>query len=182
MNSDFFSDVKIIKTDLFEDDRGSFSELYNKKKFSEYGLSNEFFQDNISFSKNHGTIRGLHFQNGDFSQGKLLRVLNGMIQDVFIDLRQKSETYEKYGSELMTPETGWIYIPAGYAHGFCTLSDNVSVLYKVDSYYSKDNELGIKWNDTFFNINWNLNGKEPIVSLKDSQLPNWLEIKKNIEL
>ena len=79
----------------------------------------------------------------------------------------------------MTPETGWIYIPAGYAHSFCTLSDNVSVLYKVNSYYSKDNELGIKWNDTFFNINWNLNGKEPsIVSLKDSQLPNWLEIKK----
>ena len=182
MNSNLFSDIKIIKTNLFEDKRGSFTEIFNKNEFIKNDLNDDFVQDNVSFSKKAGTIRGLHFQNGKFSQSKLLRVLSGEIQDVFIDIRKDSNTFEKYGFQIMNPETGWIYIPEGYAHGFCTLTDDVSVLYKVGSYYSSDNEFGIKWNDEFFNIKWILKERKPIVSSKDDHLPTWSDIKNNIEL
>ena len=182
MSSDLFSDIKIIKTKLYEDKRGSFEEIFNKNEFIEYQINDDFVQDNISFSKKAGTIRGLHFQNGKFSQSKLLRVLSGEIQDVFLDLRKDSSTFEKYGFEIMNPETGWIYIPEGYAHGFCTLTDNVSVMYKVGSYYSLENESGIKWNDQFFNIKWILEEREPIISSKDNNLPYWSDVKNNIEL
>tara|TARA_B100000401_G_C52657111_1_gene648353 strand:- start:78 stop:626 length:549 start_codon:yes stop_codon:yes gene_type:complete len=182
MSSEYFNDVNIIKSKVFKDDRGSFSEIFNKKDFIEYGFINEFIQDNVSFSKKRGTIRGLHFQNGKFSQGKLLRVLSGEIQDVFIDLRKNSNTFEKYGHEIMNYETGWIYIPKGFAHGFCTLTDNVQILYKVDAYYSKEHELGVKWNDSAFNIDWLIGDESPTISSKDNQLPVWADIVDKVEL
>ncbi len=177
MSSQSFSDVLMIKTTSFDDERGSFSEIYNKKTMKDHGLDEEFVQDNVSYSKNKGTIRGLHFQVGESSQSKLLRVLKGKIQDVFIDLRKNSNTFEQCGYENMSPETGWIYIPKGFAHGFCTLTDNVQVLYKVGSYYSKENDYGIKWDDKTFNVNWNLNNNKPIISSKDNNLPYWSDIK-----
>tara|TARA_B100001996_G_scaffold347798_1_gene305569 strand:+ start:2078 stop:2626 length:549 start_codon:yes stop_codon:yes gene_type:complete len=181
MSSEYFNDVNIIKSKVFKDDRGSFSEIYNKKEFIDYGLNNKFIQDNVSFSKKRGTIRGLHFQNGKFAQGKLLRVLSGEIQDVFIDLRKDSNTFEKHGHEIMNYESGWIYIPKGFAHGFCTLTNNVQVLYKVDSYYSKENELGIRWNDNAFNIKWLIGDEEPTVSSKDNELSVWADIIDEVE-
>ena len=178
MRSESFSDVFIIETSSFSDNRGSFSEIYNKENILKNGIDTDFIQDNISYSKNKGTIRGLHFQAGDSAQSKLLRVLSGEIQDIFIDLRKNSSTYEKSGYEIMNPDTGWIFIPKGFAHGFCTLTDNVQVLYKVDSYYSKENEYGIKWDDKTFNVNWQINDSKPIISTKDNVLPYWNDIKK----
>tara|TARA_B100001540_G_scaffold317101_1_gene349000 strand:- start:1586 stop:2131 length:546 start_codon:yes stop_codon:yes gene_type:complete len=175
-----FHDVCLIKTSKFKDDRGYFSEVFNLEEIRKIGIKNNFIQDNLSFSKNKGTIRGLHFQKEPFAQAKLLRVLSGKIQDVFIDIRKESEKFEQYSSIILTPDDGWIYIPKGYAHGFCTLTDNVEILYKVDNYYSKKNDSGIIWNDSFFNISWDLNNVSPIISNKDNRLAKWIEIKKTL--
>ena len=139
-------------------------------------------QDNISFSKDPGTIRGLHFQSNPFSQGKLLRVIKGSIEDFFIDLRRSSSTYEKFSSIKLSYETGSIYIPKGFAHGFCTLEKDTIVMYKVDQIYSKKHEGGIRWDDNFFKINWSLNNAMPIISEKDANLPSWDKIKDKLDL
>ena len=175
---EIFNDVCVIKPDIFSDERGSFQESYNYKAFSELGFNEEFIQDNISFSKTKNTIRGLHFQSGAYSQSKLLRVLEGEIQDVFIDLRVDSKFYEKHYSINLSKDSGWVYIPKGYAHGFCTLSNNTSVLYKVDKPYSVEHDSGIRWNDSFFGINWNINDNDPVISSKDKELPFWNDIKE----
>ncbi len=180
-SSSYFNDILLIKNEIFSDDRGYFSEIYSDKKFKSLGLNNSFVQENISFSEKRGIIRGLHFQKDKHSQGKLLRVLSGEIQDIFIDLRKNSNTYEKVGMELLSPSNGWIYIPRGFAHGFCTLTDNVSVLYKVDRYYSKENDAGIIWNDSFFNIDWMINDDQAILSNKDKKHPSWSDIRDKIE-
>lgn len=177
---EIFNDISIVKPKSFSDERGSFEESYNTKEFHEFGILEEFIQDNISFSLHKGTLRGLHFQMGDFSQSKLLRVLEGEIQDVFVDLRSNSSNFEKFHSVNLNKDSGWIYIPKGYAHGFCTLTDNVSVMYKVDKIYSPEHDSGIRWNDDFFNIEWNLEGRKPILSVKDNTLPLWNDIKKKV--
>tara|TARA_Y100001935_G_C17311258_1_gene516471 strand:+ start:3661 stop:4212 length:552 start_codon:yes stop_codon:yes gene_type:complete len=176
-----FNDVLLLKENIFEDSRGSFSEIYNKKNLINAGIKNNFIQDNLSFSASSGTIRGLHFQKNPLSQGKFLRVLSGSIEDFFIDLRKSSSTYEKFSSLKMNYESGSLYIPKGFAHGFCTLEENTIVIYKVDEYYSKDHETGIIWNDSFFNINWPLKDNKPILSEKDEKLPNWEDIKNQLE-
>lgn len=180
-NSNFFEGIKLIKPNTYSDKRGFFLETYNKIFFKNFDISDDFVQDNLSFSKKKGTIRGLHFQKEPFSQSKLLRVLDGQIQDVFIDLRKNSKTFEIAGSEILGPEEGWIYIPHGFAHGFCTLTDNVKILYKVDSYYSEEMESGIKWDDDFFNIDWMIDYEKVIISEKDQKLPLWGIIKNAIE-
>ena len=139
-------------------------------------------QDNISFSKDPGTIRGLHFQNNPFSQGKLLRVIKGSIEDFFIDLRPSSNNYENFSSIKLNYNTGSIYIPQGFAHGFCTLEKDTIVMYKVDQFYSKKHESGIRWNDDYFRIKWPLNNVEPVISEKDANLPFWNEIKTKVDL
>tara|TARA_B110000008_G_C16913199_1_gene541554 strand:+ start:152 stop:703 length:552 start_codon:yes stop_codon:yes gene_type:complete len=180
-DSSTFKDIQLLKTTSYIDERGFFSEIYNKKEMEDSGIKNNFIQDNLSFSKKRGVIRGLHFQKNTFAQSKLLRVLEGQIQDVFIDLRPNSETYEISGFEILTQEKGWIYIPHGFAHGFCTLTDNVKILYKVDSYYSAEMDSGIRWNDNFFNIEWMVDDDKAIISEKDRGLPLWNDIKKETE-
>lgn len=182
ITENLFSDVLLIKGDIFEDTRGSFSEIYNREAYNNNGIKNSFLQDNISFSRDSGTIRGLHFQNSPFSQGKLLRVIKGSIEDFFIDLRPSSNTYEKFSSIKLNYKSGSIYIPHGFAHGFCTLEKDTIVMYKVDQFYSKKHESGIRWNDNFFRINWPLNNIEPIISEKDANLPFWDEIKNKTDL
>ena len=177
-----FNDVLLLKNDIFEDDRGSFSEIFNEKVFNKEGLNNHFLQDNISFSKDPGTIRGLHFQSNPFSQGKLLRVIKGSIEDFFIDFRRSSSTYEKFSLIKLSYETGSIYIPKGFAHGFCTLEKDTIVMYKVDQIYSKKHEGGIRWDDNFFKINWSLNNAMPIISEKYANLPSWDKIKDKLDL
>lgn len=177
-----FSDVLRVEPTIHSDERGSFSEDYNYEEFSKIGIEDTFVQDNISLSLKRNTVRGMHFQLKPFSQSKLIKVLSGSIFDVFIDLRTQSKTYEKYGSMTLSYGEGWLYIPEGFAHGFCTLEDNTSVLYKVNNIYNPDSDSGIIYDDNFFSINWPISRNQVILSEKDQNLSSWEEIKDKVEL
>ena len=176
-----FEDVINVEPDINGDNRGKFSEIYNEREFCKIGITEQFLQDNLSFSLKAMTIRGMHFQEEPFSQSKLVKVLRGSIFDVFIDLRRGSKNYEKYGSFKLSPSDGWIYIPKGFAHGFCTLEDSTEVMYKVDNYYNKESENGIRWNDPFYMIDWPGTGSDYTLSEKDVELPLWKEINSDIK-
>ncbi len=175
-----FSDVLNIKPRTYKDDRGKFTEIYNKSELNNLGINDDFIQDNVSFSIKALTIRGLHFQENPFAQSKMIKVLNGSIFDVFIDLRKDSKFYEQYGSKTLKPSDGWIYVPRGFAHGFCTLENSTKVLYKVDNHYNKVSENGILWNDPFYSIDWPIGDSNPILSDKDSKLLKWEEMRSTI--
>ncbi len=176
-----FSDVIHIEDKKYTDERGYFFESYNKKAMGSLGINEEFIQDNISYSEKTYTLRGLHFQYPPYSQSKLIRVINGSIFDVFIDLRQKSSCFEQYSSIVIGPNDGWIYIPKGFAHGFLTLTKNTTVLYKVDSFYNSKYEHGLLWNDPYFDINWPIKNKKPILSNKDLNNDLWTNLKNRIK-
>ena len=125
----------------------------------------------VNLSKKN-VFRGLHFQKKPFEQTKLIKVINGSIFDVFVDLREDSNDFGSYSSIELTQDMGWVLIPKGFAHGFKTLEDNTSVLYKVDQYYNPENDSGIIWNDNFLNIDWSLSS-DPVLSEKDKNLSNW---------
>ena len=177
-----FSDVMRVEPIIHSDERGSFSEDYNFKEFSKIGIEDKFLQDNISLSLKRNTIRGMHFQKKPFSQSKLVKVLSGSIFDVFIDLRKQSSTCQKYGSVTLGNGEGWLYIPEGFAHGFCTLEDDTKVLYKVNKAYNSDSDSGIIYNDPFFSINWPLSTNSTILSKKDKNLSSWEDIKDKVDL
>ncbi|HRA99903.1 MAG TPA: dTDP-4-dehydrorhamnose 3,5-epimerase [Ignavibacteria bacterium] len=159
--------VLIIEPDFFPDARGFFFESYNKKNYNEAGINAEFVQDNISKSVK-GTIRGLHYQVGEFAQGKLCQVISGSVLDVAVDIRSSSPTYGKHVSiELTGKNHKQIWIPAGFAHGFSVLSDEAIFSYKCTALYSKKDERSILYNDPALNIDWKLS--EGIVSEKDLQ-------------
>tara|TARA_Y100001954_G_scaffold55762_1_gene59953 strand:+ start:3815 stop:4366 length:552 start_codon:yes stop_codon:yes gene_type:complete len=176
-----FNDVINILPDVIEDKRGSFAEIYNKKKMAELGIMDDFIQDNSSFSIYANTLRGIHFQINPYAQSKLVKVEKGKIFDVFIDLKRNSSNFETYSSCILTPKDGWLYIPKGYAHGFCTLENDTKVIYKVDNYYNKEFEQGLRWNDPFFKINWPIDEKKLIISDKDLELPFWSDIREKID-
>lgn len=164
--------VKIIKPVQHGDNRGFFSETYNKKALLEHGIDINFVQDNHALSQKKHTLRGLHFQDGDYAQDKLVRVIKGKILDVAVDLRHNSPTFGKYVSAIISAdEWNQILVPKGFAHGLLTLEDNTEVLYKTSDYYSLKNDKGIKWNDPFININWGIEEKDIVISDKDSNLP-----------
>jgi dTDP-4-dehydrorhamnose 3,5-epimerase len=166
-------DVTIIRPTVFSDDRGFFLETYNRKELAEVGIPDEFVQDNISHSKK-GVLRGLHYQSRQ-AQGKLVRVLNGIIFDVVVDIRNGSPTYGKHiGIELSKEDPCMLYIPIGFAHGFMALEDNTEVMYKVTGYYAPQYDSGIRWNDPELGIQWPLinYGIENVgLSPKDAILP-----------
>lgn len=165
-------DCFVIEPEVFEDERGWFSESFNQKKFEKsIGVSVDFVQDNRSFSKK-GVLRGLHFQTGDYQQAKLVSVEKGVIQDVCVDLRNDSRSFGKYYSvEISESNRKQLFIPRGFAHGFLVLSNEAIVNYKCDNFYNKNSESGIIYSDSQLNINWNVNGKRPIISEKDSLWP-----------
>ncbi|MDR1791836.1 MAG: dTDP-4-dehydrorhamnose 3,5-epimerase [Bacteroidales bacterium] len=164
-------DLLIIENQIFTDERGGFSETYNRQQFSQMGIVTEFVQDNQSVS-HKGVIRGLHLQSPPYGQGKLVRVVNGSAWDVAVDVRKKSPTYGKYVSVLLSAEYGnMFWIPEGFAHGFAALEDNTIFAYKVTNYYHKESEMAILWNDKTLNINWNI--PNPILSQKDLQNPEF---------
>ena len=166
-------DLVIITPTVFNDERGYFFEAYNKAKFNEYGINYQFIQDNQSFSK-RGVIRGLHLQINPFAQAKLVRVLEGEILDVAVDLRKNSPTYGKHFSVILSAENKkQLMVPHGFAHGFSVLSETASVLYKVDQLYHKESERGIRYDDPTLNIDWQVNPSEVIVSEKDLILPGF---------
>jgi dTDP-4-dehydrorhamnose 3,5-epimerase len=169
-------DLVIINPTLFDDERGYFFEAYNQAKFHENGINYNFIQDNQSFSK-RGVIRGLHLQINPFAQAKLVRVLQGEILDVAVDLRKNSATYGKHFSVVLSAENKkQLTVPHGFAHGFSVLSEAASVMYKVDQVYHKESERGISYNDPTLNIDWQVEASEVIVSEKDVILPSFNDI------
>ena len=160
----FINGLVVITPQVFTDDRGYFLESYNKKKLEEI-LDVEFVQDNESVSQK-GVLRGLHFQNPPYAQGKLVRVIKGSILDVVVDLRKDSETYGKHYKHVLSGEhKEQLYIPKGFAHGFLVLEDDTIFSYKCTDYYNKDSEASILWCDETLNINWQI--ENPIISEKD---------------
>ena len=169
-------DLELITPTVFEDSRGYFFEAYNQAKFHENGIVYQFIKDNQSFST-RGVIRGLHLQINPFAQAKLVRVLQGEILDVAVDLRKNSSTYGQHFSVVLSAENKkQLMVPHGFAHGFSVLSETASVLYKVDQLYHKDSERGIRYDDPTLAIDWQLDSKEIIVSEKDLVLPGFDEI------
>ena len=167
--------VKIIWPDKFGDHRGFFSETFNSEKLKSSGLDLSFCQDNHSLSERAGTLRGLHFQIRPYAQDKLLRVARGAIYDVAVDIRVGSPDFGKWvGYEISAKLWNQILIPAGFAHGFCVLSDVAEFLYKVSEYYSAEKEKGIIWNDPDIGINWPISS--PILSDKDEDNPRLRDI------
>lgn len=159
--------VEIIPR-VFEDDRGFFFESYNEELFKKLGLPTNFVQDNQSFSIK-GVVRGLHFQNAPFAQGKLVRVISGRVLDVAVDIRPDSPTFGKHEVfELHSDTNNMAYVPEGFAHGFVALEDSV-FSYKCTNVYNKGAESGILWNDPDLGIDWGI--ENPIVSEKDLILP-----------
>lgn len=172
----FIKDLVVITPAVFPDERGYFFEAYNQGKFHERGVHYNFIQDNQSFSK-RGVIRGMHLQINPFAQAKLVRVLEGEILDVAVDLRKESPTYGQHFSVILSAENKkQLMVPHGFAHGFSVLSATASILYKVDQVYNKDSERGIRYDDSTLNINWQLTPEEIIVSEKDLNLPSFESI------
>ena len=165
----------VVEPEVFGDHRGWFMESWSKRKFEEIGIDCEFVQDNHSFSEKKGTLRGLHFQKGEYAQAKLVRVLRGRVYDVAVDLRKNSPTFLKwFGVELSEENKRELFIPRGFAHGFLTLTDNVEFAYKTDNYYNKESEGAIIYNDERIAVDWRLDElgiDEVIVSDKDEIAP-----------
>jgi len=165
--------VFLIKPRVFQDQRGFFLESYSQKEFGKKGIKANFVQDNFSFSRKKGTLRGLHFQLPPFSQAKLVRVSRGKVWDVVVDLRKNSPTFGQWqGFELSQENFLMLFVPCGFAHGFCTLEDEVDFCYKVDNFYDAQSDSGIVWNDPDLAIDWPLEN-QPIISEKDENLPQW---------
>lgn len=158
-------DLVLIHPDVYPDDRGYFFESFQKEKFREIGLHASFVQDNESLSARY-VLRGIHFQYPPYTQGKLVRVVRGSVQDIAVDLRQGSPTFGKWYSVLLdsTSKT-MMYIPEGFGHGFLTLEDDTIFQYKCTNYYNKESEGTILWNDPVLGIQWE--ARQPVISSKD---------------
>ena len=166
------AEVKLIRSKKFADERGFFVETYNRRQFVEAGIDIEFVQDNQSFSRAAGTIRGLHLQVEPIAQAKLVRVIRGRIWDVAVDVRPSSPSFGKWVAAEISAEAGnQIYIPTGFAHGFCTLEPDTEVSYKVSNFYSREHEVAIRWNDPALMIAWPVKEGEATLSDKDRAAP-----------
>ena len=162
--------VYVLIPRVFGDYRGFFMESWSKKTMDEAGLFYDFVQDNHSLSTVKGTLRGIHFQKGDKSQAKLVRVVTGAVLDVAVDLRHDSPTYKQWvGVELSAENKKQLLIPRGFGHGFVTLTDHVEFLYKADNYYAPEADGGIRWNDPDIGVEWVIT--DPILSEKDKKNP-----------
>ncbi len=162
-------EVILVESQAFPDERGLFMEFFKESVFKTNGINTPFVQDNYSHSIK-GVLRGLHYQKVPKAQAKLVMVTRGKIFDVAVDMRKGSPTYGEWVSEILSDENHrLLYVPEGFAHGFCVLSDKADVLYKVNSEYSQEHERGILWNDSELSIKWPVN--KPIMVKKDLQLP-----------
>jgi dTDP-4-dehydrorhamnose 3,5-epimerase len=172
-----FNGILLIKPDVFADERGYFYESFNKRKFQDINLEVDFVQDNVSKSRK-GTVRGLHYQNGNKAQGKLCQVLYGKVLDVALDLRVESPTFGKHFSIELSEENHLLFwIPVGFAHGFSVQSDEVIFKYKCTNYYSKENERTILFNDPELKIDWKVD--KPVFSSKDGKGISFEDSKKD---
>lgn len=175
-----FGGCKLILPDAHTDNRGWYLEKYNEKIYNELGITDKFVQDNISFSKHKNTIRGMHWQDGDWAQSKLVSVLNGKVFDVVVDVRKDSPAYGKYFGVFLQGVNGYgqqFYIPKGFAHGFQTLTDDVVFSYKVNNFWNKESERGFRFDDPDVKIRWMIKDLgDPIISEKDLNHPMFKDI------
>jgi dTDP-4-dehydrorhamnose 3,5-epimerase len=173
------ADLVIFEPAVYKDERGYFFESYNEQTFRKEGIANRFVQDNQSFSR-YGVIRGLHYQLDPYAQAKLIRVLQGRILDIAVDIRRNSPTYGKYVSvELSDDNRRQLLVPRGFAHGFSVLSETAVVSYKCDAFYHKDSEGGLRYDDPQLNIDWQIPAGKAVVSSKDLELPLFAECRNN---
>lgn len=164
--------VVVLTPRRFGDERGWFSEVWNKARMEAAGLAFDWVQDNHSWSAQGGTIRGLHFQTPPFAQDKLVRVARGRVLDVAVDLRASSPTYGRHVAVELSAENGrQLLVPAGFAHGFCTLTGDCEVLYKVSAPYAAAHDRGLAWDDPDLGIAWPVAGEAAILSDKDRKHP-----------
>ena len=164
-------DVKLIEPDVFGDNRGFFMETYRADLFKEAGIPTNFVQDNMSSSRK-GVLRGLHFQNNPYSQGKLVRVVRGEVFDVAVDLRKGSPYFGKWVGDLLSEENKKsLYVPQGFAHGFCVVSDEAVFHYKCTEFYHPEAEGGLRYDDPTVNVEWPLPDLPKITSPKDEKAP-----------
>ena len=166
------ADVKILHPRKFGDERGFFSEVWNAQTFREAGIDVEFMQDNHAYNVEAGVVRGLHYQLEPKAQGKLVRVTRGAVLDVAVDIRVGSPTFGKHVAiELSADNWAQLWLPPGFAHGYCTLVPDTELLYKVTDLYSPENDCGIFWNDPALDIQWPVSPEKAILSEKDKTLP-----------
>jgi len=170
-------DVKLLASRIHRDQRGFFSETYNKAELAKLGVNLDFVQDNHSLSVERGVIRGLHFQVPPFAQDKLVRVVRGAIYDVAVDIRRNSPTYGKHVARVISAQK-WnqLLVPIGFAHGLCTIEPNTEVIYKVSNYYSPEHDRGLLWNDPDLGIAWPIAENEAVLSDKDRKHPRFSEL------
>jgi len=172
-------EVILVETQSFPDNRGFFMESFKESDFENYGINTNFVQDNFSHSVKN-VLRGLHYQKNPKAQAKLVSALRGEIFDVAVDIRKSSPTYGKWVGEILSEKNHkLLYVPEGFAHGFCVLSDEADVLYKVNNEYSPEHEKGIIWNDPTVNIMWPID--KPILNDKDAQLPDLKNADNNFK-
>jgi dTDP-4-dehydrorhamnose 3,5-epimerase len=170
-------DLLIIEPKIWRDDRGYFYESYSRRSFTEYGIDAEFVQDNQSLSQT-GTLRGLHAQAPPFAQGKLVRVIQGSVMDIAVDIRKNSPTFGKHFTvELSGENQKMLWVPPGFLHGFVTLENNTLFTYKVSGLYDKASEFGVLWSDPDLNIDWGIDPSQTILSEKDKVLPLFKDIE-----
>jgi dTDP-4-dehydrorhamnose 3,5-epimerase len=160
----------LIAAKRYADSRGWFTETYSDRTFAARGITCGFVQDNHSMSAQKGTIRGLHFQLPPMAQAKLVRVTRGRILDVAVDIRRGSPTFGKFVSAELSAENGHqLFVPVGFAHGFCTLEDDTEVSYKVSEFYSPKHDAGIRWDDPTIAVSWPVGSGDVVVSDKDAK-------------
>ena len=175
-------DLFILEPTVWKDDRGYFYESYSKQLFHNSGIDIDFVQDNQSLS-HLGALRGLHAQAPPFAQGKLVRVMQGKVLDIAVDIRKGSPTYgDNFTIELSGDNHKILWIPPGFVHGFVTLENNTIFTYKVSGLYDKASEIGIRWNDPDLNINWGIDPDKIIISEKDKVLPFFKDFKSPFKL
>jgi len=170
-------DVLLVIPPRFGDGRGFFSETYNRRRFAAAGIDLEFVQDNHSLSSQVGTVRGLHFQIAPHPQAKLVRVVRGAVLDVAVDLRRGSPPHGRPVAARLSADGGeQLFIPAGFAHGFCTLEPNAEIIYKVSDYYDPDSDRGLAWDDPDLEIAWPVAPEQATLSDKDRRQPRLADL------
>jgi dTDP-4-dehydrorhamnose 3,5-epimerase len=173
-------DIILIEVKRFPDHRGFFTETYKRSEFAAHGIPHTFVQSNWSHSV-RGVLRGLHYQKHPQAQGKLVTVLTGQIFDVAVDIRRGSPTYGRWVGEVLSAENGrMLYVPEGFAHGFCALSQETDVLYMITGEYARELERGIAWNDPEIGVQWPITN--PVLSARDTQLPLLKDADNNLAI
>ncbi len=170
-------EVVLVEPGIARDARGSFSEAYVARELEAFGIHAHFVQENHSLSIAHATVRGLHFQISPHAQDKLVRVVRGAVFDVAVDIRIGSPTFGKHVAAILSAENRQqMWIPRGFAHGFCTLEADTEVLYKVSDYYDRALDRGLRWNDPDLLIQWPIASGDAVLSAKDRCLPRFAQL------